>query len=359
MIKRESGKADVAAGTGSGWIERDRTSMSLGVFKDLPVDDRTEKYGELSTGKFFAAGAVTQIVLHQTQSPTGASTLGGYAGLIKKFKTTRVDKRRGAHYLIDEKGVVILVVPVTKVVSHVALQNSKSVGIEHVGMPTSLPMPKDRKDATNLTAIRSGVRAMALTPKLEARILGMSDAVLAQFAHDAVNDWRTSTSWPLFGDINAAQKRASFLLLGKLEKQLGLADTDVFAHETLVAKSPGEGENIKEYLDARTAYPRFVTKLDALVAADATLAADAGLKTIVTAEKELVAALKLDATAAENAAVLSGTDAAATKRQAARDAFYASFWIRFVQLDELVAFLGTSGSSKPMTLATKIKGWTP
>jgi hypothetical protein len=55
---------------------------------DLPVDDRTEKYGALSTGSFFTAGAVTQIVLHQTEIPTGARTLDGYAGEIKTFKDT-------------------------------------------------------------------------------------------------------------------------------------------------------------------------------------------------------------------------------------------------------------------------------
>jgi hypothetical protein len=254
---------------------------------------------------------------------------------------------------------VILVVPVNKVVSHVALQNSKSVGIEHVGMPTLLPMPSDKTDAATLASIRSSVTTMSLTPKLKARVLGMTDAGLVKFAHDARKDWTKFTTWPLFGDINAVQKRASFLLIGKLEKQLALTDANLFAHETLVAKSPGEGENIKEYLTARSGYPGLAKYLEALVVGNTTLAADPSLKAIVAGEKDMVAALALDATAAENTAVTSGTDAAATKRQSLRDAFYASFWTRLTQLDELDTFLTVSAATKPTALAAKIAGWKP
>lgn len=347
--KKEPGKAAVAAGTGTGWIERDWTSMPIGVFKDLPVDDRTAKYGALSTGKLFAPGAVKKIVVHQTESPTGASTLGAYTSRIA------AGSDKGAQYLIDEKGVVILVVPANKVVSHVALLNSQSIGIEHVGMPTSLPVPTDSKDATTLATIRSTVTGMAITPQLKARVLGMTDAVLARFARDSWD--RRVVPWFLYGDINAAQKRASFLLVQKLETHFALTDANVFAHEALAPKSPGEGENIKEYLTARSAYPGLVAKLERLVGADATLRADPALTVIVANERATVDALRIDATASENAAVTSGTDAAATKRQSRRDAFYASFWTRYTQLDELVTFVSASGSSKPTTLAAKITAW--
>lgn len=351
MHKKEPGKAAVAAGTGSGWIERDSTSMPIGVFKDLPVDDRTATYGALSAGKFFAPGAVKKIIVHQTESPSGASTLSGYTSRI------RAGSDKGAQYLIDEKGVVILVVPANKVVSHVKLLNSQSVGIEHVGMPTSLPVPSDSKDATTLTSIRSTVTGMTITPQLKARVLGMNDVALARFARDSWD--RSVVPWFLYGDINAAQKRASFLLVQKLETHFALTVADVFAHEALVAKSPGEGENIKEYLTARGTYPGLVTKLETLVAADATLRADPALTVIVANERATVDALRIDATAAENAAVTSGTDAAATKRQSRRDAFYTSFWARHTQLADLVTFLTASGSSKPTALAAKITAWTP
>jgi hypothetical protein len=102
-----------------------------------------------------------------------------------------------------------------------------------------------------------------------------------------------------------------------------------------------------------------VKYLEALVTGNPTLAADPGLKTIVAAEKNIVAALALDATAAENTAVTSGTDPAATKRQALRNAFYASFWTRFTQLDELDTFLTVSGATKPTVLAAKLAAWKP
>ncbi len=149
------------------------------------------------------------------------------------------------------------------------------------------------------------------------------------------------------------------MLVQKLETHFALTDANVFAHEVLAPKSPGEGENIKEYLTARSAYPGLVAKLERLVAADATLRADPALTVIVANERATVDALRIDATASENAAVTSGTDAAATKRQARRDAFYTSFWVRFTQLDELVTFVSASGSTKPAILAAKLTAWKP
>lgn len=346
---KEPGKSPVAAGTGTGWIQRDWTSMSLGVFKDLPVDDRSATYGALATSQVFASGDVTKIILHRTESTTGASTLAAYASRIVSGSTI------GAHYLIDETGGVILVVPVNKVVSHVSGHNSHSIGIEHVGMPTALNVPSSDTDAATLKGIRTAIAAMAMSPLLQQRIAAMTDKQLFRFAKDAVEPGKPK--WFLYGDITALQKRASYLLVQKLETHFGLSDANVFAHEAVAAKSPGEGENIKELLTARAAYPGLVTKLVTLAAGDATLAADATLTRIVTNEKSTVDALKVDATAAENAAVTSRTDAAATARQATRDALYARFWTRSTQLDELVAFLKASGSSKPTKLATMTGAW--
>lgn len=348
---RESGNPDVPVGTKTGWINRDWTSMSLGVFKDLPVDDRTDTYGKLSTGAHFAAGLPSKLIVHQTESPTGSAALASYAARIAATPPSTI----GAHYLIDENGVVILVVPIDKVVSHIGGHNSEAVGIEHVGMPTSMTVPSSRTDTATLAALRTKVGGLTMSPKLKARILAMSDKDLYQFAKDSKDPKRTD--WYLYGDINAVQKRASWLLVEKLLVDRGLAASDVYAHEALVAKSPGEGENIKEYLTAREAYPGLVHTLETTVAGDATLKADPTLTKIVDADKDTVAALKLDATAAENTAVLSGTDPAATKRQGIRDSFYARFWARYTQLDDMVTFLKASGSTKPTTLATKMKAW--
>ena len=124
-------------------------------------------------------------------------------------------------------------------------------------------------------------------------------------------------------------------------------------------KTIGEGENIREFLTARAAYPGLVTKLDAIVSKDPTLAGTTALATIVTNEKDLVAALRLDATAAENTVVASGIDAAATKREQLRSHFYDDFLIHYTQLDELVSFLDTNGSTQMTQLATKLTAWQP
>ncbi|MBX3161328.1 MAG: N-acetylmuramoyl-L-alanine amidase [Deltaproteobacteria bacterium] len=345
---KEPGKAAVAAGTGKGWIERDATSMTLGVFKDLPVDDRTEKYGALTTGSFFGAREPTKIVVHQTQSQTGVSTLDVYKDRIAKRST------RGSHYLIDENGVVILVVPVSKVVSHATGHNSTSIGIEHVGMPAALAIPSSTADTTTLTTLRTRIAAMTMSPRLHARIAAMTDAQLVRFAKDSREPGMTK--WYLYGDLNGRQKRASYLLVEKLQAHFSIARANVYAHEALVAKSPGEGENIIEYLTARSAYPASVARLAELVARDPALAADAVLAKIVGAETATVAALKLDGTAAETAAVAS-KDAAATLRESVRGAFYARFWLRSTQLDALVTLLGTAGSSTSPGLATATRTW--
>jgi hypothetical protein len=332
--------------------------MSLGVFKDLPVDDRTAKYGALATNRVFAAGDVKKLILHQTESSTAASTLSTYWTEIHP-RPPRSPSHVGSHYLIDETGAVILVVPLNKIVNHTRGSNSDSIGIEHVGRPTEFIVPSSATDTATLNAIRTGVAAMVMSPQLQARIAAMTDRQLVQFARDAwdPSDTRRPKKWALYGDIRGVQKRASWLLTRKLEAQFGLGDAAVFAHEVVAPKSPGEGENIKEFLTARASYAGRVAELARLVAADATLKADATLTRIVTSESATVDALRVDATAAENAAVTSGTDRAATARQAARDAFYARFWTRSTQLDGLVAFLKASGSTQPARLATMTGAW--
>ncbi|MCW5801208.1 MAG: LysM peptidoglycan-binding domain-containing protein [Deltaproteobacteria bacterium] len=354
--EKKAGKSPVAAGTATGWIERVSTTMTRGIFKDVRIDDQGDKYPKQLHGKL-AKADIKAIVLHQTGGAKGSRTLSAYTS-----QTT------GSHYLIDETGAVILVVPLNVRAFHVtpdkagytAYSNSYAVGIEHSGAPLKLevPWPRSATRAADLAAIRSTIQATALSPRLKGRLLGLGDSQLTQLAKDNRDEpVKEPDDWQLYHDINGPQKRASFLLVHKLMTELGVDDAHVYAHETVQRKTVGEGENIREFLTARAAYPGLVTRLEALAAADATLSKDATLTAIITTEKALVDALRLDGTAAENTAVASGTDAVATARERRRSHFYDDFWFHYTQLDELVDLLKTSGSTNPMLLAAKLTAW--
>lgn len=351
-------KKPTSAGTHSGWIERSATTMSLGDYKDLQVEDLSGTYGKLAAGDLDKSD-VNKVVLHQTGGTSGANTLSSYAGRIKKGETV------GAQYLIDESGNIKLVVPVDKKVSHVGktktgfdtASNSHAIGIEHVGAPTSLDVPKDDKDTATLKANRDAIKAMALSPGLKARVLGLTDKELVRLAKDN----KDGNKWFIYGDIGAKQKRSSFLLTEKLKSDFGLATTDLLPHETVSWKTVGEGENIQEFLVARNDYPGLVTQLETTMNGNATLKADAGLIKILSDEKATVDALSKDATAAENTAMAAEKAAAkpgvASAREDLRVKFYDKFWDRHTQLKELVAFLKASGATKPADLAKMIAAW--
>ncbi len=354
-------KKPANAGKQTGWIERSATTMSLGDYKDLKIEDLTGTYGKLASGDLDKSD-VNNVILHQTGGTSGANTLSGYAGRIKANSSI------GAQYLIDENGNIKLVVPVDKNVSHVGktkpgfatASNSHAIGIEHTGAPTELDVPKDAKDTTTLATIRADIKAMSISPDLKARVLALTDAQLTRLAKDNRPDAK-ATKWSFYGDINAKQKRSSFLLTDRLKTDFGLANADLLPHETVSWKTIGEGENIQEFLTAATAYPGLVTQLGTTINGDAKLKGDASLIKILDAEKATVGALAKDATAAENTALAAektaGKPADASAREDLRVKFYDKFWQRVTQLKELLSFLKASGSSKPADLAKKIAAW--
>jgi hypothetical protein len=259
-------------------------------------------------------------------------------------------------------------VPVSQKVSHVGklkkgfetAGNPNAIGIEHSGKPLSLSLPTDASDTTTLTGNRTTIKAFAMAPGLKARILGMTDKEL--FALARANYDKKAGKWFLYGDLNAKQKRSSYLLGTRLMTDFKLDESDFLAHETVSWKTVGEGENIKEFLSARLAYTGLVSELAATIKADPKLAADTSLAALVTREQETVAALAKDATetenkelAAEKAAKKAGP---ATAREERRVQFYDKFWARSTQLTELVSFVKTSGASNPAELKKKIAAWT-
>lgn len=321
-----------------------------GAFAEIPVDDRSEKFAGLSLGPL-PKNEVNSIILHRTGG-SAASALRAYAERLKTGSSI------AAHYLIDEKGATILTVAIDRKVSHVGRTregfgdsgNANAVGIEVAGTPLALEAPAGAKDTATLEKNRASIVRMDIAPLFRRRLLDLSDRDFYQMARDNRDD---KGKWYLYGDLDVPQRRPCVVLAAALLKYFGLKEKDLLAHETVSFKSPGEGENIKEFLTARFAYPGLVAKLGSLAQGDAALRANASLQAIAGEEKVLADALTRDATAAENAALAAG---AATAREAARSAFYAKFWKRSAQLADLVAFL-SGGGGQPAELAKKLASW--
>lgn len=302
-----------------------------GAFAEIPVDDRSGQFGGLASGPL-AKSAVNSIILHRTGA-TAAAALRSYADRIKSKSTI------GAHYLIDEKGAVILTVPIDRRVSHVGRtrpgfensNNSHAIGIEHAGAPFAMPVPSGAGDQETLEKNRASIARMDIAPLFRRRLLDLSDRELFQVARDN----RDGQRWFLYGDLDAPQRRSSFLLASKLLAHFGLGESDLLSHETVSFKSIGEGENIKEYLAARMSYPQRVARLETLAQGAPDLRANADLQKIAAGEKATVEALA---------------------GGALESAFYAQFWKRGAQLDDLISFLGTDPAD-PVKLAKKIAAW--
>lgn len=317
-----------------------------GAFAEIPVDDRSEKYAGLAAGPL-PKNEVNSIILHRTGG-SAASALRAYAERLKTNSSI------AAHYLIDEKGATILTVAIDRRVSHVGRtrdgfedsSNAHAVGIEVAGVPRQLDVPANAKDAETLEKNRASIARMDIAPLFRRRLLDLSDRELFQIARDN----RDGEKWFLYGDIEPPQRRPCVVLAAALMQHFGLKEKDLLAHETVSFKSPGEGENIKEFLTARFAYPGLVGKLEALAAGNAALAA------LAAEEKDLVAALDADATAAENAALQAG-NAAAKERQDLRSAFYEKFWKRSAQLADLVELLSGAGAGQTAGIAKKVAAW--
>ena len=349
----------------TGWIHRSATDMTLGVFRDLDVTDRTATFGKLSQSSQ-TSGGVSNIILHQTESTTQASTLSTYKSHIKHGGDV------GAQFLISETGEISDITGLDRRVSQVGAKgvinagvtNANSVGIEHVGMyhaitPAPKPPGPHAKQAqrqawtADMQRVRSDLSALPLSPALKQRLLALSDRKLWQTLRD--------TAWAIYGDINAAQKRSSFLLTQRLRAEYGLNAADMYAHEAVRQKTLGEGENIQEFLTAREAYPRQVQALRALATARTDLQKSTAFMSVLQNEESVAAALSVDATATENAALAAersaGHGGPASTRETARTRYYQDFWARAAQVAGLLQFLNGPDGSDMSKLNALLATW--
>jgi N-acetyl-anhydromuramyl-L-alanine amidase AmpD len=81
------------------------------------------------------------IVLHITAGPTALSA-------INTFKASVAPNRVSAHFCIDRDGTVYQLVDTGRTAWHASQVNSRSIGIEHAGIPDQLPVTDEQYGAS-------------------------------------------------------------------------------------------------------------------------------------------------------------------------------------------------------------------
>lgn len=71
------------------------------------------------------------VVLHCTDGPTASSA-------ISWFEQSKAPNRISAHFVIDRDGTVYQLVPISDVAWHASECNTRSIGIEHAGIPGTM-----------------------------------------------------------------------------------------------------------------------------------------------------------------------------------------------------------------------------
>lgn len=341
----------------TGWIRREWTDMTRGRFAELDIDDRShfkDKKGAIDHVGYdseLPKADVKNIVMHQTGSLNAASTIADYQNRVLKGSSI------ATHYLIGRDGKIFLTGGVDRLIDHVGpptgtVRSANALGIEHAGKPHTITAPavdhKHKDFAKEMAKVRTEVKGLDLSPELEKTLLAKSDKDLY-----FTLKW---SGWEIYEDISAGQKRASHLLTRNLRVEFGIGAGGLHAHEKVSKKTLGEGENITEFHQAMEDYPGKVKQLE-------TLSTGIGaLRAIVTHEKNVLQAVTLDATKSENEALArekaAKTAGAATVREGLRTAFYADFYQRMAQLNDMISFL-TKAAGKPDTteLDKKVKAW--
>jgi hypothetical protein len=330
--------------------EKKAAATPAGLYADLGMKDMTADLSKLPRGKF--PGAISSVVLHQTDSTTAASSINGYKRRIKDANPDNMHV--GAHYLIDTDGQMMLTAPTNLRVDHTKGRNSTALGIENVGKPSSIKLPSGPSNAEGMQQVRAALEALNLSPELKKRLLAMKDRELYRTLRD-------SEQGLIYGDINGPQKRATWLLANRLKDELKLDLTNDFVgHEQAAAKTLGEGENIKEFVTARQAYPETVRQLEQWIA-DHAPTWSAGLA-LLEQERATLDALSRDGTEAESTLLDSERAASqpgeATARRALVDQFYAAFYTRVQRLNALLALVNALPALSAEEVQTRLNAAT-
>jgi hypothetical protein len=177
-----------------------------------------------------AMAQVNGIVLHRTESSTAAGTLSTWRDR---------DAGTGAHFLIDTDGTIHQTVSVDRQAWHVGAVRSRGEveGTITPGDQGELDAARAGRPEWNARAVRAVAGVEATRPYPE-RYPTNGDSVGIEVVgryNAATNTWDPPT---------AAQSASIQRLVGTLQNNFGLNDHDVYQHDVISRKTPGEGAGL-------------------------------------------------------------------------------------------------------------------
>lgn len=173
---------------------------------------------------------VNGIVLHRTESSTAASTLSTWR--------TRPDGT-GAHFLIDIDGAVHQAVSVNRQAWHVGAVRSRGEVEGTISSTDQRELDAARGAAPEwrAAAVRAVSRVESTRPYPE-RYPTNADSV----GIEVVGRYNAATS--TWDSPTAAQAESIRRLVDTLQKNFGLTNHDVYQHDVISRKTPGEGAGL-------------------------------------------------------------------------------------------------------------------
>ncbi|WP_165942311.1 peptidoglycan recognition family protein [Luteimonas terricola] len=173
---------------------------------------------------------VNGVVLHRTESSTAASTLSTWRAR---------DAGTGAHFLIDRDGTIHQTVSVNRQAWHVGAIRSRGEVEGTITMDDRRELDAARNGQAEWRgpAVRAVSRIESSRPYPE-RYPGNADSIGIEVVgryHPATQRW---------DDPTPEQTAAINLLMESLQRNFGLTDEDVYEHDAISRKTPGEGAGL-------------------------------------------------------------------------------------------------------------------
>lgn len=182
------------------------------------------------------AGAITGIVVHQTDADTLASSLNSY----------RNSKANGAHFLIDKDGTIYQTAAIYQRTNHVGplkakclrtwkctLRSYANMGVEGMHRIEMQKAPGDRYPS-NMDAIGIEMVGRARLPE------GFQPTLQQRKRNLTPEEIRGESA--IFPTPTAAQNQSLSWLVGVLRDSIQIASSEVFRHPEVSRKNPTEAQ---------------------------------------------------------------------------------------------------------------------
>lgn len=174
---------------------------------------------------------VNGIIVHQTDSPTAASTLNGYKPIKDKPKPS------GAHFLIDKDGTIYQTVSIYKKAPHVGNLKSRCVA-QHTCSPIELKKLKGQKPGKQI----GKVEAEKNWPK---RYPSNGDSIGIEIVGDALPKKEPDDDRRTYESVTKEQQASLYWLVQELSITLNVQMSEVFRHPIVSWKNRTEASTAK------------------------------------------------------------------------------------------------------------------